>query len=319
VFTGIVSSIVELEKIPGLTPAADPTYEVTPRQQRGRVLCEAVISNTSPLIGSTVRDADFRAAYGAAVVAVHRSGSRITGKVGDIELRPGDTLLLQVRPHFFRSHRNDPAFFLVSDVPEWRPLRRDRAWIAGLLFVGLLVLMTTEAVPIVVACALAAVLMVGLGCIAHGEARQSVDWQVIVTIAASFGVGAALEQSGAAAAIASSFFGLSEPLGALAALACIYLLASLVTEVITNNAVVVLLFPICVETARLYAISSRPLLMALTLAASASFMTPIGYQTNMMVYGPGGYRFGDYLKVGAPLNLILWPVAVLLIPLFWPF
>lgn len=318
-FTGVVSSIVELERIVGLVPASDPSYEVAPSAQRRRRLSEAVISSNSPLIGKTIRDADFRAAYGAAVVAVHRGGARVEKKIGDIRLRPGDTLLLQTQPHFRRAHRNDPAFYLISDVKEWRPLRRDRAIPAFVAFVALLAMMTTGVIPVHVAAGLAAVAMVAMGCLSSGDANASIEWQVLVTIAASFGLGTALEKSGAAASIASTMVGSIEGWGPIAALACIYLIGSLMTEVITNNAAAVLLFPICVETAKLYDVSPRPFLVALMLAASASFMTPIGYQTNMMIYGPGGYRFSDFLRVGAPLNLILWGVAVLLIPRFWAF
>jgi di/tricarboxylate transporter len=319
VFTGVVSSVVELQKITGLVPLADPAYETEPVRQISRRMCEAVISADSPLIGQTIRDADFRATYGAAVVAVHRGGARVQEKVGDIELRPGDTLLLQTQPHFVRAHRNDPAFYLVSDVEQWRPLRRHRAWIALVLFVLLLVLMTTQVIPTLVGAALVAVLMVATGCLSAGEARQSIELQVLVTIAASFGIGAALEKSGAAEAVAAqlvnatSFFG--HP---IATLACIYILTSLLTEMITNNAAAVLLFPICVQAAQLSGVDPRPFVIALTFAASASLVTPIGYQTNMMIYGPGGYRFTDFIRVGMPLHLILWIVATTLIPMIWP-
>ncbi len=319
VFTGIVSSIIELEKIPGLVPVTDPDYEVTPKQQRQRRLCEAVISENSPLVGQTIRDADFRATYGAAVVAVHRGEKRVQKKIGDIELRPGDTLLLQVRPHFHRAYRHDPAFYLVSDVDDWRPVRRDRTWIALLLFAGLIGLMTTGVVPIVLSAILAAVLMVLLGCISAGDARRSIEWQVLITIAAAFGVGSALQNSGGATAIASALFGFTKASGPIVALAVIYLLGSITSSVITNNAAAVLLFPFCIATADLYAVNALPFLIALILSASASFMTPIGYQTNMMVYGPGGYRFSDFLRVGGPLNLLLGIMAVILIPFFWPF
>jgi di/tricarboxylate transporter len=140
-----------------------------------------------------------------------------------------------------------------------------------------------------------------------------------VTIAAAFGVGTALQNSGAATAIATALVDATQAWGPIAALGVIYLLGSIMTELITNNAAAVLLFPFCLETARLYDANPRPFLMALVLSASASFMTPIGYQTNMMVYGPGGYRFTDFLRIGAPLNLLLWMVALCLIPLFWPF
>jgi di/tricarboxylate transporter len=319
VFTGVVSSIVDLEKIPGLVPAVDPEYEVTPRAQRRRSLCEAVVSTTSPLVGKSIRSADFRAQYNAAVVAVHRNGERMGNKVGETVLQPGDTLLLQTTPHFARAHRNNADFYLVSHVHEWRPLRRDRAGLALALFAGLLVLMTTGLMETHVAAILAAALMVLCGCISSGDARQSIEWQVLITIAASFAVSTALENSGAAAVIARLVVDSTRIWGPVAALAAVYLMTMVLTEMITNNAAAVLIFPFSLETARLLEVSPRPFVMAIVLAASASFMTPIGYQTNLMVYGPGGYRFTDFVRIGFPLNMLLWGVATMLIPIFWPF
>ena len=319
VFTGVVSSIVELERIGGLTPAVDPEYQVSPGQQRRRQLVEAVVSETSPLVGKTIREADFRATYNAAVLAVHRNAARLTNKVGDIELRPGDTLLMQTRPHFIRANRNSTDFYLVSNVEDWRPLRSDRAWIALSLFSVLLVLMTTGLMDTAVAALLVACAVVVTGCLSSGDARRSIEWQVLITIAASFGVGKALQNSGAATAVASALVEATQAYGPLAALVCFYLIASVLTEMVTNNAVAVLLFPLCLETARLFEVSPRPFLIALMFAASASFVTPIGYQTNMMVYGPGGYRFSDFIRIGLPLNLILWGTATIIIPLLFPF
>lgn len=319
VFTGVVASIIDLEKISGLVPVADPEFDSSPDRQRQSRLCEAVISESSPLVGKTIRDAEFRATYGAAVLAVHRAGRRLQGKIGDVVLQPGDTLLMQVGPQFHRAHRNDPAFYLVSDVADWRPLRRDRWWIALTVFAGLLLLMASGWVDTLVAAGAAAVLMVATGCISPGEARRSVEWQVLVTIAAAFGIGQALVNSGAAASLAGGIVNLTGAWGPVAALAVLYLVGSLATEVVTNNAAAALLFPFCLELGKQYGVDPRPFVMALVLAASASFMTPIGYQTNMMVYGPGGYRFTDFLRIGAPLNLVLWIIAVVLIPLVWPF
>jgi di/tricarboxylate transporter len=318
VFTGVVSSIVELEKINGLVPAADPSYEVSPHQQRKRRLCEAVISEMSPLIGKTIREADFRALYGAAVVAVHRGGSRVEKKIGDIRLRPGDTLLLQTTPNFLRAHRNDRSFYLISDVEEWRPMRPDRSWMAVGLFILLLALMTSGRVDTVTASALVAIAMIAVGCISTSEARKSIEWQTLVTIAAAFGVGTALQDSGAAKMVATTLFDSIKDFGPIVAIAGVYFTAWMVTEVITNNAAAVLVFPICLEVAKVYDADPRPFVMTLVFAASASFMTPIGYQTNMMVYGPGGYKFSDYIRVGLPMNLILWALAVILVPIFWP-
>ncbi|HBO43962.1 MAG TPA: SLC13 family permease [Planctomycetaceae bacterium] len=323
VFTGILSSIIEIERIGGLVPAGDPSYEFAPKAQRGRRLCEVVISESSPLIGKTIRDADFRAAFGAAVVAVHRGGARIKLKVGDIELRPGDTLLLQVGPHFLRAHRNDPSFYLVSAVDDWRPLRRDRAWIALALFVALIVTMTVGWVPVAVMAILVALLMVALDCISPGDARRSVEYQVIITIAAAFAIGAALQNTGVVDFLAEKLVAVSRLCGSdwgpYVSLAVVYLVVSILTELVTNNAAAILMFPVCLQTAAIHDVSARPFFIVLMLAASASFMTPIGYQTNMLVYGPGGYRFSDYFRIGAPLNLLLWVVAAVLTPWFWPF
>ncbi len=319
VFSGVVDSIVDFEKIPGLIPATDPAFAFSPNQHHSRRLCEAVISESSPLVGKTIREADFRAHYGAAVVAVHRGGSRVVKRVSDIRLRPGDTMLLEVNSQFVRTHRNNPSFYLVSNLLDWRPLRRDRSRVAVALFLLLIVMMAFELVPTLVAATLIALLMVFFGCVSAGEARRSVEWQVLITIGASFGVGIALENSGVASTIAQSLVEATRSLGPVAALAAIYIVSSLLTELITNNAAAVLLFPFCLETARLLGVDPTPLLMALILAASASFMTPIGYQTNLMVYGPGGYRFSDFFRVGAPLQFLLFLVATILIPLIWPF
>ncbi len=319
VFTGVISSVVELQKIGGLVPASDPEVELPPTPPAGRRMCEAVISASSPIIGKSIRNADFRATYGAAVVAVHRGGSRVETKVGDIRLQPGDTLLLQTQQHFARAHRNNPAFYLVSDVEQWRPLRRDRAWVAIALFVALIVVMTTGLMSTLVAASLVASLMVATRCLSAGEARRSVEWQVLITISAAFGVGIAIQKSGAATSIAIPLVQVTQSWGPVATLACLYVMGSLLTEMITNNAVAVLLFPICLETAKLLGASPRPFIMAMTLAASASLMTPIGYQTNLLVFGPGGYRYSDFLRVGLPLNLTLIGVAIILVPIFWPF
>jgi di/tricarboxylate transporter len=318
VFTGVVSTIVDLKKIPGLVPTADATYEVSARRQRGRLLCEAVISASSPLIGKAIRDTNFRTVYNAAVVAVHRNGARVTNKVGDIVLRAGDTLLLQTGTHFVRAHRNNPDFYLVSEVEDSRPLRHERAWISVALFVGLILAMSTGLLDPTLASFVAAGLMIATRCISTADARQSVEWPVLVAIAASLGVGAALERSGAAKFLAGGLVDVTSPFGPLATLAAIYLGTMLLNELITNNAAAALAFPFCLEAARLLGVSPRPFIMAVTLAASFAFASPIGYQTHMMVYGPGGYRFGDFVKVGVPLNLLLWVVAMIVIPIWWP-
>lgn len=318
-FTGVVSSVVELEKIPGLVPATDTAYETRPEERRTKRLCEAVISARSPLIGKTIRDANFRAHYNAAVVAVHRGGERITGRIGDIVLQMGDTLLLQTGIHFAWTHRNNPDFVLVSLVDESRPTRYDRAPISMGLLILLILLMVSGFISIMMAALVVALLMILTRCISANDARQSVDWQTLISIAAAFGMGKALERSGAAKEIAEVVVRMMGDLGPMAVLAALYFLTMLFTEALTNNAAAALMFPFALATAEQLGVSPRPFVMSIMFAATLAFSTPFGYQTNLMVYGPGGYRFTDFTRIGVPLNLMLWILAVLLIPLFWPF
>lgn len=319
VFTGVVSTIVDLEKFPGLIPATDARYEVSPVKQRGRLLCEAVISPSSPLINASVREADFRALYDAAVVAVHRNGARLTNKVGDIELHAGDTLLLQAGPDFARAYRNNPDFYLVSDVEDSRPVRYDRAGIATIIFIAMISAFVSGKADIMLSAFLAAGAMIATRSISASDARRSIDWPVLLAIGASFGVGKALESSGVARLFAEQLVLLTRPFGPTATMAAIYFLTMVLNELISNNAAAALAFPFCLESARLLGVNERPFIIAVTLAASYAFASPIGYQTHMMVFGPGGYRFTDFVRVGVPLNLLMLAAAVILIPLIWPF
>ena len=320
-FTGVVESIRDLERIPGLVAAADESYETDPAARRGRRLCEAVISSRSPLVGQTIRAADFRALYNAAVVAVHRGGERLRGRIGDIRLRAGDTLLLQTGAHFARAHRNDQDFILISAVEESEPVRHDRAPLAlGLLGLLIVLLVTAEKwINPTVAAFLIAGMMVTTRCISTARARESVDWQTLISIAASFGIGTALSNSGAAEVIAKLVVGATQQWGPIAALAAIYFLTVLFTELITNNAAAALMFPFGLAVATQMDVSPRPFAIAVMFAASLAFATPIGYQTNLMVYAPGGYKFSDFTRIGLPLNIILWIICTALIPLLWPF
>ncbi len=326
IFTGVVSTIVDLEKVPGLVPAADTEYEVQPEQRRARHLTEVVLSRTSPLVGRTVRDSNFRQLYGAAVVAVHRNGVRLTNKIGNIVLEPGDTLLLQTRSEFVARHRNNRDFYLISTVEGDAPRRHDRAPLAGMLMLGLIVWLSVASffgnlgplgsAPIAVLAVVA--VMVATRCLPAAEARGAIDLQVLLTIAAALGLGLALDRSGAASSIAQQLVWAVQGNPYLL-LAVIYIVAMVFTEMITNVAVATMLFPIAVAVAWEGDYSPRPFIMAIALAASLSFVTPIGYQTNLMVMGPGGYRPADYLKVGTPIAICVAATAILLIPWAWPF
>jgi len=326
VFVGVVDSVVDLQKIRGLVPATDQVFKLdSPRSQR--CLIEAVASDSCPVVGRTIRDGRFRSIYNAVVIAVARHGERIRGKIGDIVLRAGDTLLLEAHPSFVARHRNSRHFFLVSRLENSTPPRHERALVALGILVGMVALVTlgenlgplpvVGQITMLKAALVAAGLMLAARCCGVVEARRAIDWQVLLAIGASLGIGQALVKTGAAEVLTHS---LTSAVGGSPwlSLAAIYGLTLFVTEVVTNNAAAALMFPFALATAAQLHVNPMPFIIAVMMAASAGFATPIGYQTNLMVYGPGGYRFGDYLKIGVPLDLVIWGITVLVAPLVWP-
>ncbi len=329
VFTGLVSTIVDLEKVPGLIPAADRTYEFHPHSRVQRHLTEVVLSPSSPLVGTTVRKANFRQLYNAAVVAVHRNGERLPNKIGNIILEAGDTLLLQTRSDFITQHRNNRDFYLVSSVDNAEPRRHDRALLSGGLMIGLIVWLCLTSLlaslgiasgwasPAIAATTVASV-MILMQCLSAAEARAALDIQVIVTIAAALGLGNALWESGAAQMIAEALVS-TVGTNPYLLLVVIYLMTVLFTETITNTAVAAILLPIAVAVAEQSDANPRPFIIAIAIGASMAFLTPIGYQTNLMVMGPGGYTPRDYLRSGIPLAILIAITAIILIPRIWTF
>lgn len=316
-FIGTADAIGELRAVRGLLPADDQPGKLSVAQHRRR-LVEAVIAPGGRLAGQSVRHCRFRTHYNAVILSLSRNGERMSGKIGDLRLRAGDTILLETSEDFCREHGNSREFLLVHPLEEALPVQGNRkAWLAGSILLAMITANALGLLPMLQAALLAAGALLLSGCISMSAARRSIDLSVLTVIGASFALGQALTQTGAAQFIASQLLGdLASP---LAALALIYLLTALFTEVITNNAAAVLMFPIATATAEQLAVSPMPFAIAIMFAASASFMTPIGYQTNLMVYGPGGYRFSDYLRLGVPLSLLAGVVSLWLIPIFWPF
>ena len=316
VFVGVVESVVDLNKIRGLMPAPEQVSKLaTPRSQRS--LIEAVVSSSSPLVNKSVRVGGFRTIYNAVIIAVARNGERINQKIGDIVLQVGDTLLLEAPPSFARTHRNSRDFFLVSQVANSTPPRHERSVVAFAILIGMIALVTLNVLSMLQASLLAAGLMLLTRCISGAAARRSVDWQVLIVIAASFGLGKALEVTGAAEVIAGNLVRVAGG-NAYLSLIIIYFVTMLFTEMITNNGAAVLMFPIALATANGLDANFATFAIAIMMAASASFSTPIGYQTNLMVYGPGGYRFTDYFRIGVPMNLLMATITLLIAPLIWP-
>lgn len=329
VFVGQVDSVVDLQRIRGLEPTDQVVKLNEPRPNR--VLVEAVVSNSHPLLGQTIREGRFRTKYNAVIIAVARNGEQIRKKIGEIIIRQGDTLLLEAPRSFVTQMRDSRDYFLVSEVADSAPVRHEKALLAVgilLVMVALATIQPTLPVPMVAgghvqigmlhAAVFAAGLMLVLRCCYGWQARKSVDWVVLVTIAGSLAIGRAMETSGAAAAIADTFITLVGQRPWLI-LAAIYLMTMLLTELISNNAAAVLMFFIAQSAAETLGVDFKPYAIAIMMAASAGFATPIGYQTNLMVYAPGGYKFLDYTRVGAPLNILGMIVTVALAPLFFPF
>jgi di/tricarboxylate transporter len=322
VFAGIVESVVDLQRIRGLVPATNQVFKLD-EARTNRSLVEAVVSEACPVVGMTIREGQFRTRYNAAVIAVARNGERIKQKIGDIQLRVGDTLLLEARASFAAQHRNRRDFFLVSQIEDSAPPRHEKAWVSLLILAAMVVVVTSGGLNMLNASMLAAGAMILTRCTSASAAFRTVDWQVLIVIAAAFGIGRAMQTSGAAEGITTWLLALAgkEPHMILALLCGITMFF---TNVTNAKAAAVLMFPIAVSTAESLStveatVSAMPFVIAIMMGATGSFATPIGYQTNLMVMGPGGYHFVDFLRIGVPLSLLFWLTSVLLIPQLWPF
>jgi len=317
VFVGIVDSVVDLHKIHGLVPAADQVFKLDSPRSR-RALVEAVVSDSCPMVGRTVREGRFRTRYNAVVVAVARSGRRVHGRIGDIVLQAGDTLLLEALPSFISQQRNSRDFYLVSQVQDSQPLRHERAPVALGILALMVLSVATGLLSMLQAAMLAAGLMLATRCCTVSAVRRSIDWQVLLAIAASIGLGKAMQTTGLAASMMHPLVALSGR-GPHAALAILYGLSMLLAAAIGAKAAAVLMLPLAFAAAGELAVAFMPFAMCVLFACSTTLATPIGYPTNLMIYGPGGYRFSDYLRLGAPISLLLWVVTVWLVPKVWAF
>lgn len=316
VFIGAPACARELRRIQGLKPANGNVHKLDIAHHH-RCLVEAVIGPDFAGLGMNVRKSRFRSRYQAVILSVSRAGNRLPGKLGDITLQVGDTLLLETGEDFVEQYRYRKDFLLVSALNDSTPPNFRKAPYALGILAALVLASASGLLSILEAAFLAAGAMLVTRCITASKARRYVDLSVLVVIAASFSLGAAMSKTGAAAYIANWLM-----VGGLSpwwSLALVYALTTVFTELITNNAAAVLMFPIGMALAEHLGVSPLPFAIAIMFAASASFMTPLGYQTNLMVYGPGGYKFQDYLRLGAPLSLLVGTTAVLLIPRVWGF
>ena len=287
------------------------------------LLAEAVVSSESSLAGKTLEELNFQQRFQATTLAIRRHGGPILEKLGRVRLRAGDLLLMLVRKNILNNLRQNQDFLIVIDKADKHNFKLSKTPISICIFVGVIFVATTNLLPLphplMVAAMSGALLMVLTRCLTPQEAYQAVDWRIIILIGATLSLGKAMEETGTAILIADSILQWLKPFGPSAVLGGLYLITMTLSAFISNNATATLLTPIAISIASQGTWDPRPFAFCIAFAASCSFLTPIGYQTNTMVYGPGGYRFKDYLRAGLVLSLLNWVITTLLIPIIWPF
>jgi di/tricarboxylate transporter len=281
-------------------------------------IAEVLLSPHSRLSGKTLTDIQFREKYHLTVLAILRDGRPRRTGLAELPLRFGDTLLVQGPRQNIRVLQREPDFVVLGDVDAAPALRARKAPLAAGLLVLMLVLVAIGWLPIMAAALLAGVLMVITGCLTMDEAYQSIEWKAVFLVAGTLPLGIAMEKTGAAQFLAGLMIDAFGDTGPLALLVGFYLLTNLLTQVMSNAASAVIIAPIAIGAARQIGSDPHAPLMAVAVAASAGFLTPVAHQSNVLVMGPGGYRFGDYFRVGFLLNLITFMVAMVVIPLIWP-
>ena len=302
-FAGQVDQVVALQKFSGLSLANGVASNAL-GNPASTGYYELVIGPSSPVVGQTAVEVGFRQRYDAAILAVHRSGELVDGQPGAVRFRAGDTLLV-VAPRTFRQRwRNTGEFLLISRLDAEIPVA-DRSRPLALLALAIAVgLPLFDLLAITRSTILAAILIVVFGILRPREARDAVDVNVVLMIGGAFGLGAAVSETGLDQRVAGGILDSFGTFGTVGAIVGLLITTMVLTELITNAAAVVLAFPIAIDVAEQTGLDPRLLVIGIAVAGSASFLTPVGYQTNMMVYGPGGYRFSDYLRIGVPLSLV---------------
>jgi di/tricarboxylate transporter len=302
-FVGESSAIIDFQRTPGLESAE--TEHMLEIDSPEHTFYEAVVGNDSRLLGRTLEEIGFRARYQAAVVAIHRSSGRIDRQLGQVELHAGDTLILLAGPDFRANSRRGRDFLMVARIGGPPPSATKRAPFVGLLALGVIVLAAFEVLDILELALIASGILLATRTISLSEAGEAIDFSVVLLIAASFGIGEAMQETGLAETIANGMLDVFGGWGDLGIIFGIALSMTILTELISNNAAVVVLFPITLSIAADTGLDPRVMILMIAVMASSSFLTAVGYQTNLMVYGPGGYRFGDLIKAGLPLSITL--------------
>ncbi len=311
-----VSGVQDLQKFTGLEFSEKLGLQMFDTQRP--VLMEAIVGPRSRMTGKTLRQLDLRQRFGVLILAIHRQGVNLRERFEDTVLSFGDSLLIEGPRHRIQQLLQAGDFLSLNE-PQQRPLRREKAPLALLAIAGFVLLGAFTPLPLEGVALAGAVLVIATGCLDLNDAYDAVEWKVIFLIIGMLAVGQAMDETGAARTVADASVAVFGGFGPWVMLSVVYLIASLMTEIISNNAVAALFTPLAIVIAVSLDVDPRPFIIAVMFASSASFMTPIGYQTNTYVFGAGGYKFSDFFKVGSPLSLTLWLVASIMIPIFWPF
>ena len=314
-FVGALDSVMDLRSIRGLEVVDEQTQKLSSTQTQRRMV-EAAVSASSPLIGRTIRRAMFRTRYNAVVIAVHRQGQHVAGKIGDITLRPGDTLLLETHQNFAQLWHDSDEFYLVSELEGERPVRHNRAAASLVILAVMVVLLATGVVDRVAAVWACALAMIVTRCLSGTEARRAVNWQILIVVAASLGIAAAVQSTGLATR-AVELITPGEGASLIGMLFVLFLLAAGAGQLVTPYGAAVLLFPFTMQLAASAGADPVPFIFTLMVAVGCPFINPVGYQTNLMVFAPGGYRFSDFARVGLPLTLVLAVLTAVLAPVVY--
>ena len=311
-WSGSGAAIGELRKIPGLQPLEGDQIAKVGRSADRR-LVQAVIARKGPLVGKSIKEAKFRTRFNCVVIAVHREGTRVKENPGSVVLQAGDVLLLEAASTFVTDNKdNTRCFALVSELEDSTPPRLKLLIPALILTIAMLVVFTIGVASLLETALCASVGMILIGILTQQEARDAINWEIYVTIAGAFGIGKAMINSGVANGVAQGLSSAGDKIGIGQAgvFSMIYLATFLISNVVTNNAAAALIFPIAIDVATKSNIDPIQMSYCVMLSASASFMSPFGYQTNLMVYGPGGYKYVDFLKFGFPMQVVLWIFTV---------
>jgi di/tricarboxylate transporter len=314
---GIPRTLVDLQRVLGVVLKALPVQDQD-LEDADHVLVEAFISPTSRLVENTLKGVDFRHTFKANVIALRRHGRVIREKIGITKLHYGDALLILTRRDQLDALRESPDFLVLEQL-RTRFLRKEKAYWAVGIFLAIVVCASLDVLTILEASLLGTALMLLTGCMRLRDLYKDLSWETIVMLGCLIPLGTAMAKTGLATFIASKLVAILSDWGPMVVLSGVYLLTSLLTSIMSNNATAVLMVPVTISLSTQMGVDPKPFVMAVLFAASTCFMTPVGYQTNLFVFGPGGYRFSDFLKVGGPLNFIFWIMATLMIPFFWPF